>query len=51
MHWSEVVALGKPLGLGLLALALTLATAGYAVAALAWRIYLVSAWRRRSKKR
>jgi hypothetical protein len=51
MHWSELVALGKPLGLGLFALALTLATAGYAVAALAWRIYLVSAWRRRNKKR
>lgn len=50
MHWSEVVALGQPLALGLFALGLTLATAGYAVAALAWRIYLVSAWRRRKKR-
>jgi uncharacterized protein (DUF2062 family) len=50
MHWSELVALGKPLGLGLFALALTLATAGYVVAAVAWRMYLVAAWRRRKKR-
>jgi uncharacterized protein (DUF2062 family) len=49
MHWTEVLALGKPLGLGLLALALTLAAVGYVVAAIAWRIYIVSAWRRRQK--
>jgi uncharacterized protein len=47
MHWSEVLALGKPLALGLLALALTLAAAGYALVEIAWRIYVVRAWRRR----
>jgi len=47
MHWSEILALGKPLALGLLALALTLAAAGYAVVEVAWRIYVVRAWRRR----
>jgi uncharacterized protein (DUF2062 family) len=49
MHWTEVLALGKPLALGLLALALTFAAAGYAVAKIAWRIYVVRAWRRRKK--
>jgi uncharacterized protein (DUF2062 family) len=47
MEWSELAALGKPLGLGLLALALTLAAIGYVVAAIAWRVYIVGAWRRR----
>jgi uncharacterized protein (DUF2062 family) len=47
MHWSEILALGKPLALGLLALALTLAAIGYAVVEIAWRIYVVRAWRRR----
>jgi len=50
MPLSEVLALGKPLGLGLLALALTLAAAGYFVSAIAWRIYLVTAWRQRKKR-
>jgi uncharacterized protein (DUF2062 family) len=49
MHWTEILALGKPLALGLLALALTLAAAGYAVVAIAWRIHVVRAWRRRKK--
>ena len=49
MHWTEVLALGKPLALGLLALALTFAAVGYAVAKFAWRIYVVRAWRRRKK--
>ena len=47
MHWSEVLDLGKPLALGLLALALTLAAAGYAVVEIAWRILVMRAWRRR----
>jgi uncharacterized protein (DUF2062 family) len=49
MHWSEFLALGKPLALGLLALALTLAAAGYAVVEIAWRIYVMRAWRQRRK--
>lgn len=48
-HWTEVLALGKPLALGLLALALTLAAVGYTVAVIAWRIYVVRAWRRRKR--
>jgi uncharacterized protein (DUF2062 family) len=51
MRWSELLALGKPLGLGLLALALTLAAIGYVVARLGWRIYLVRAWRHRNRNR
>ena len=47
MHWSEILALGKPLALGLLALALTLAAAGYAVVEIVWRILVLRAWRRR----
>jgi len=49
MHWSEILALGKPLGLGLVALALTLAAIGYAAVEIAWRIYVVRAWRRRNR--
>jgi len=49
MHWTEILALGKPLALGLLALALTLAAIGYAVVKIAWRIHVVRAWRRRRK--
>jgi hypothetical protein len=49
MHWSELLALGRPLALGLLALALTLAAAGYAVVEIVWRIHVVRAWRRRRK--
>ena len=43
--------LGKPLGLGLVALALTLALVGYCATRLAWRAYVVAAWRRRSRAR
>jgi hypothetical protein len=42
-----VLALGKPLALGLVALALTLAAAGYAIVEIGWRIHVVRAWRRR----
>jgi uncharacterized protein (DUF2062 family) len=49
MEWSELIALGKPLALGLLALALTLAAIGYAVVEIAWRLHVVRAWRRRRK--
>lgn len=50
MHWSELVALGKPLALGLCALAFTLAAIGYAAVEIAWRVHVVRAWRRRNRK-
>ena len=48
-HWA--LALGKPLALGLAALALTLAAAGYFAVRLAWRAYVVFAWRARRRRR
>ena len=45
------MALGKPLALGLVALAATLATVGYFVMELAWRAYVVLAWKARARKR
>lgn len=48
-HWA--IALGKPLAVGLVALALTLAALGYAAVQIGWRVYLTLAWRRRSAKR
>ncbi|MEO8717936.1 MAG: DUF2062 domain-containing protein [Burkholderiales bacterium] len=47
--WS--LALGKPLAVGLVALALTLALLGYVGVQLAWRIYVILAWRARRAKR
>ena len=48
-HWA--LDLGKPLGIGLVALALTLALVGYLVTALAWRAHVVRAWRKRASAR
>jgi uncharacterized protein (DUF2062 family) len=45
------MALGKPLAVGLLALAATLAVMGYFVMELAWRAYVVLAWRARAGRR
>ena len=45
------LALGKPLALGLVALGLTLAALGYFGMRLAWRAYVVAAWRARAKRR
>lgn len=45
------VGLGKPLALGLVALGLTLAAVGYFGMQLAWRAYVVAAWRARAKRR
>src|SRR5258706_2950249 len=41
-HWC--LSLGKPLGLGLAALALTLAAVGYPGARLGWRVFITLAW-------
>jgi uncharacterized protein (DUF2062 family) len=49
MDWT--VALGKPLAVGLVALATTLALVGYVATRLAWRIYVVHAWRARRRRR
>lgn len=49
--WHWMLDLGKPLGVGLVALALTLALAGYVVAALAWRAHVVRAWAKRAADR
>jgi uncharacterized protein (DUF2062 family) len=46
-----MVGLGKPLAVGLIALALTLATIGYFAMELAWRLYIVAAWRARARRR
>lgn len=43
--WMLIVA--KPLGIGLIILATSLAVAGYFAVKAAWRIYLLAAWRRR----
>jgi len=48
-HWT--LSLGKPLAVGLVALALTLAAAGYFAVQIAWRAYVVIAWRRRARQR
>ncbi len=45
LNW--MLGLGKPLGVGLILLALGLAAIGYVATHLAWRYHLVCAWRRR----
>src|SRR5574343_1221222 len=52
LAWSTplqtwLLAVAKPLGIGLVLLATGLAAAGYMMARAAWRIYLLTAWRRR----
>ena len=49
MYWA--FALGKPLAVGLVALALTLAAVGYFAVRFAWRAYVILAWRARRKRR
>jgi uncharacterized protein (DUF2062 family) len=46
-----MLALGKPLGIGLVALGLTFAVLGYITVHVAWRMYVVGAWRARSERR
>jgi uncharacterized protein (DUF2062 family) len=46
-----MLTLGKPLAVGLVALALTLAAAGYVLAQAGWRIHVMLAWRRRARQR
>ena len=49
LEWT--LSLGKPLAVGLVALAVGLAIAGYVVVQLAWRAHVVLAWRRRKARR
>ena len=55
MSWQTfhelMLALGKPLGVGLVALGLTLALAGYVAVQLAWRGWVIAAWRARARRR
>jgi uncharacterized protein (DUF2062 family) len=47
--WS--LGLGKPLAVGLAALAITLAAVGYVGVKLAWRVHVVWQWRARARRR
>ncbi|MBI2753566.1 MAG: DUF2062 domain-containing protein [Betaproteobacteria bacterium] len=49
LDWS--LALGKPLAVGLVALALTLAALGYVGVQIGWRAYVIMAWRARARRR
>jgi len=49
--WAWTVSLGKPLGVGLVALACTLALLGYVAVQVAWRACVVAAWRARARRR
>jgi uncharacterized protein (DUF2062 family) len=49
--WQWMLALGKPLALGLVALAGTLALIGYVAVQLAWRGWVVATWRARARRR
>lgn len=49
LHWAA--SLGKPLAVGLVALAATLAAVGYVASRIGWRGYVVLAWRARQRKR
>lgn len=48
-HW--MMSLGKPLAVGLFALALVLAALGYACVEIGWRAHVILAWRRRAARR
>ena len=45
-----MLALGKPLAVGLVALALLLALAGYLATRIAWRLHVVYSWRKRKHR-
>jgi hypothetical protein len=52
VQWTQamqdwMLSVAKPLGIGLVALAATLATVGYLATKAAWRIWLIRSWRRR----
>ena len=49
--WEWALGLGRPLAVGLPALALTLSLLGYVLTELGWRAYVIAAWRRRARRR
>ncbi len=49
--WHWIMSLGKPLAIGLPALAVTLAVLGYFAADLIWRAHVILSWRRRAARR
>ena len=49
--WHWMLGLGKPLAIGLPALAVTLAVLGYLAVDVLWRVYVITAWRARKKRR
>ncbi len=49
LDWT--LSLGKPLAVGLVALALTLAALGYFAVQAGWRAYVILAWRARGRRR
>ena len=51
MFIDWMLSLGKPLALGLVALALTLAAAGWVFVQIAWRAWVIISWRRRRARR
>jgi uncharacterized protein (DUF2062 family) len=55
MGWREFIesllGLGKPLAVGLVALACTLAAFGYVATYCAWRAWVIAAWRARARRR
>ncbi len=55
VSWTNIgevlMLLGKPLAAGLIALACTLAAIGYVAVQLAWRTWVIMAWRARARRR
>ena len=51
MTWGWMLSLGKPLAVGLPALACTLSLLGYVAVRLAWRAFVVAQWRARARRR
>jgi len=54
-EWIEAMgawtlSLGKPLAVGLVALALSLALIGYVAVQVGWRAYVTLAWRKRKRR-
>jgi hypothetical protein len=45
-----MLGVGKPLGIGLVLLAIMLAAIGYVVTKAAWRFWLIRAWRQRKAR-
>lgn len=50
ISWDWMVSLGKPLVVGLVALASTLALVGYVAVQIAWRVWVVTSWRARRRR-